>query len=144
PVIHRSVLACGFLVAQLASIAGLHAEPVGTVHFSGLVLSSTQQILSTLSVFADCEDQARIFGVVNDGRYQVDLPTGTKCTVIVGERDWESQPQPVFDAAHALPLPILVYPRDVPEPALARELIEMGEQDVALRHSWDGKSDSPL
>jgi hypothetical protein len=82
--------------------------------------------------------------VVQDGRYRVDLPAGAECTVVVGERDWDSQPQPVFDAARALALPVLVYPRAVPEPALASELIEMGVQDQALRHAWDGKPDSPL
>lgn len=140
--VHPGFLACGVLSGLFVSIADLHAEPGPTVRFSGPVVSATGT-LPTLAAFADCDGVARIPGVVKDGRYQLDLPPETSCTVIVGERDWESQPQPVFDAACALALPILVYPREVPEPALAKELIEMGEQDQALRHARTASQDSP-
>lgn len=137
------LLACVALAALCAPIAGLHAEPAAIVHFSGPVFSASGQPLPALATFADCTGRARIPGLVKDGSYQLDLPAGASCTVIVGERDWESQPQPVFDAARALALPVLVYPREVPEPALARELIAMGEQDLALRHATAANPDSP-
>lgn len=143
-VLRRCFLTCGAFAALFAAIAQPHAAPGATVHFSGPVFMTNQPTLPALSAFADCEGRERIFGRVRDGRYAVALPAHGRCTVHVGERDWESQPQPVFDASSAPPLPVLVYARDVPEPALAGELLEMGEQDQAFRRSWDGNPDSPL
>lgn len=136
------VLACGVFIGLFVWSNGLHAEPASQIHFSGPVVSATGT-MPTLAAFADCEGHPRIPGVIKDGKYQLDLPPETGCTVIVGERDWESQPQPVFDAARSLALPILVYPREVPEPALAKELIDMGAQDQAVRHAKIGSQDSP-
>lgn len=138
----RDFLACAVLATLLAPGAGLRAAPPAPVHFSGPVASADRQTLPKLAAFADCDGHQRIFGQVEDGRYHVDLPARARCTVIVGEQDWESQPQYVFDASNAVALAVLVYPRSVPEPALKRELIEMGRQDQAFRQAWDGEPDS--
>lgn len=138
----RGLLACSLAAMSLASSADLHAAPSVSIPFSGPVIMANARGLPALAAFADCDGQPRIFGEVRDGRYRVDLPAGGRCTVLVGERDWASQPQPVSDASKAVALAVLVYPRAVPEPALARELIEMGEQDQAFRQAWDGKPDT--
>lgn len=104
------------------------------VRFSGPVHSSTKSFPATLGAYAQCDGgHPRIMGKVEAGIYHVDLPAGTGCTLFLGEWDWDAQPVVIPDAANAVPLPVLVYPRQVPEQALARELIEMAKQDLALR-----------
>lgn len=110
------------------------AEPNDTVHFSGSVLSSTGKLPKKLSAFADCADERpRIRGKVEDGTYTIDLPAGVACSVHIGEQDWDAQPLRVADAVNTIRRPALVYPRKVPEPAIARELLQMQEQDQADR-----------
>ena len=138
-VIHRRIRhALPGLAALVALTSNLHAaEPARVVHFSGAVFSATGNLPPKLQALAFCGDeQTRIVGQVTDARYHLDLPAGVDCTMHVGEKGWESQPLPVLDAATAIPLAVLVYPAKVPEPALARELIEMGKQDQAWRGKW--------
>lgn len=121
----------------LISTSAKSLELVDSVHFSGQVFSSTGVIPEKLSVLADCQDQReRILGKIEGGRYHIDLPPGITCSIVIAEYEWDSDPQPVFDARTAIPLPVLVYPRQVPEPNLARELLEMGRQDSVMRRSW--------
>lgn len=143
PLRHGAMASYG-LTVLLALSTNIHAaESVASIHFSGKILSSTGSLPPKLSVIADCDDErSRIVGEVKAGAYHIGLPAGVSCTVHVGERDWQSQPMLVFDAAVALPRTVLVYPHKVPEPELSRELIQMGEQDQALRGSFKGKLDA--
>lgn len=133
---HQRTRRCAIALLMFSmslSTAGL-ASPI---RFSERIDSSTGKFPSKLAVFADCVERPRIFGKVERRRYHIDLPAGVSCTVFVGEWDWDSLPLPVEDPAVAVALPVLVYPREVPEPALARELIDMGKEDQALRgKSW--------
>lgn len=119
-----------------SACAAAAANGVAPVHFSGKIVSAANARPQKLAVFADCQDgRARIQGSTDGGAYRIDLPPGITCVMMLGEQTWDSDPQVVFDARTALPLPMRVYPRQVPEPALARELFEMGEQDSAMRHA---------
>lgn len=110
------------------------AEPNDTVHFSGSVLSSTGQLPKELSAFADCADERpRVRGKVENGMFTIDLPKDVACSVHIGEQDWDAQPLHVADAVNAIRRAALVYPTKVPEPAIARELLQMQEQDQADR-----------
>jgi len=110
----------------------------GGVHFSGSVVSATGILPPALAAFADCEDgRPRIVGRVESGRYAIDLPAGFGCRLVVGDWDWDAAPLAVDDAGSAVAPAILVYPNKLPEPALARELIDMGQRDQALRDKWD-------
>lgn len=99
-------------------------------------MSATRRLPEKLAVFADCAELARIHGVISNDRYELALPQGVQCSVIVGEQDWEADVQDVFDVRTAVPLTMLVYPSAVREPEIAEELIDMGRQDNALRHAW--------
>lgn len=129
----NSLTHCCAIALLMFSTSLLAAEPVSAIRFSERIYSSTGIFPSKLAVFADCVERPRIFGKVEQSLYQIDLPAGTSCTVRVGEWDWNSLPIAVEDAAVTVALPILVYPREVPEPTLARELVEMGKEDQALR-----------
>ncbi|MEW7849216.1 DUF6624 domain-containing protein [Massilia aurea] len=119
---------------MLAFPAGLRAaETTDPIVFVGQLHSSAATFPDKLAVFADCVDRPRLFGKVEHQRYRIALPTGTRCTVFVGERDWEALPLVVEDVATSVALALLVYPRQVPAPVLARELLELGRADQALR-----------
>lgn len=130
----RKLLLCATLLA-LAGSAGA-ADDVAAVQFSGMIVSSTAAMPIKLAVFADCEDgRERILGTIDGNRYRIALPPGRVCNIIVGEQQWDGDPQTVFDAGTATALTMLVYPRQVAEPELARELYDMGQQDSAIRHA---------
>lgn len=131
----RSVLLPWCLApAMLMPATGLcAAEPGGMLPFAGELHSSTKVFPTRLAAFASCADRPRIFGKVEGRRYRIDLPAGTRCMVFVGEQEWEAMPLVVEDVNVTVPLPLLVYPRQVPQPELARELLELGRDDQALR-----------
>lgn len=118
----------------LMSAVSLASEPGATVRFSGSVLSATGKLPQKISAFADCaDDRPRIRGKVEHGTYLIDLPVGVACSIHVGEYEWDAQPISVADAVHTAGRPALLYPRAIPEPAIARELLQMKEQDQADR-----------
>ena len=131
----RSVLLAWCLApAMLMPATGLRAaEPGGMLPFSGELHSSTKVFPARLAAFASCADRPRIFGKVEGRRYRIDLPAGTRCMVFVGEHEWEAMPLVVEDVNVTVPLPLLVYARQVPQPEVARELLELGRDDQALR-----------
>ncbi|KQQ33832.1 hypothetical protein ASF61_12385 [Duganella sp. Leaf126] len=139
------------LAAALLSLAGAaHAQAVANaedtpapaptiepVAFSGKIVSATGTLPDQLAVFAECGDGgAPIAGTVDADSYRVALPPAVACTVSLEQLDWAADVQQVDDAGTAVPQTMLVYPRDVPEPAIARELIAMGAADRALRQAW--------
>ena len=90
-----------------------------------------------LAVFADCQDGSeRIAGQIDADTYRIALPPAVACTIVLGKTGWESDMQLVADAATAIAQTMLVYPLPVPEPDIARELVEMGAQDRAWRQAW--------
>lgn len=112
---------------------------VPPVSYSGKIVSATGTVPEKLGVFADCQDgRERIQGKVDADVYAVDLPPAVLCNVTVGEQDWAADVQPVYDARTAIAQTMLVYPRAVPQPDLAQELIGMGAQDRAMRRAWAG------
>ena len=115
----RSVLLAWCLApAMLMPATGLRAaEPGGMLPFSGELHSSTKVFPARLAAFASCADRPRIFGKVEGRRYRIDLPAGTRCMVFVGEHEWEAMPLVVEDVNVTVPLPLLVYARQVPQPA---------------------------
>jgi hypothetical protein len=127
-------ITAGGITALLIAANTPASEPHDTVRFSGTVLSSTGELPNKLSAFADCaDDRPRILGKVENGIYEINLPAGVECSVHIGEQNWDAQPLSVTDAVNAMRRPALVYPRKVPEPAIARELMRMKEQDQAER-----------
>jgi hypothetical protein len=115
------------------------APTVPPIPYSGKIVSATGTLPEKLSVFADCKDgRERIQGKVDAGVYAIDLPPAIVCTITLGEQDWAADVQPVYDARTALAQTMLVYPRAVPQPDIAGELIEMGAQDRAQRQAWAG------
>lgn len=128
----RLVLCCAtsLLIFSTSLCAAESAIPST---LSERVYSSTGKMPAKLAVFADCVARERVFGKVEQGLYYIDLPAGTSCTVLVGERGWDSLPLQVDDPSVAVALPFLVYPREIPEPELAIELVQMGTADQALR-----------
>lgn len=130
----RKLLLCTTFLTFAGSTGA--ADNVATVQFSGPLFSSAAVMPTKLAVFADCDDgRERIVGSIDGGRYRIALPPGQVCNIIVGEHDWDCDPQTVFDAGSATALTMLVYPRQVAEPELARELLEMGQQDSAIRQA---------
>lgn len=117
---------------------------VPPVTYSGKIVSATGTVPEKLGVFADCQDgRERIQGNVDADVYTVELPPAVLCTITVGEQDWAADAQPVYDARTAIAQTMLVYPRAIPQPELAQELIEMGARDRALRQAWAGGQRDP-
>jgi hypothetical protein len=113
--------------------------PTPPIPYAGKIVSATGTLPENLGVFADCEDgRERILGQVDADTYRIDLPPALVCHINLGEAQWASDSQPVFDASVAIPQTMLVYPSQVPEPDIARELVAMGAQDRALRQAWAG------
>ena len=111
---------------------------VPPVSYTGKIVSATGTMPEKLEVSADCGDgRERILGAVKADVYTVELPPAVLCNITVGEQDWAADVQPVYDARTAIAQTILVYPRAVPQPELAQELMEMGAQDRALRQAWN-------
>jgi len=129
----NSTLAFGAM-ALLFATSIWASVPGHTIRFSGPILSSTTEIPSNLSVFADCADgRPRILGAAPLRKYRITLPADVVCIVHVGNWNWDARPLTVVGAVDSYDRPVLVYPRAVPEPAIAQELLKLREQDQADR-----------
>jgi hypothetical protein len=105
------------------------AAPVLAVELSGALVSPTGA-LPPLKVVAQGESMdPPIVGKVEGGRYRIALPDSGRYHILVKAEGWEAAPKLVWDPKTAGGLDILVYPAEVPEAALAAELIEMARQD---------------
>ena len=120
------------------------APIIEPIPYSGKIVSATGTLPDQLTVFADCQDGSeRIAGTIDADTYRVALPPAVTCTVSLEQAQWAADVQQVVDASTAVPQTMLVYPRAVPEPDIARELIAMGAEDRALREAWAaGKRDA--
>ena len=105
--------------------------PALAVELSGAIVSSTGTLPPALKVVAQGESfgQPAIAGKVEGGRYLIQVPDTGRYHIVVRAEGWEAAPRLVWDPKTAGALDILVYPAEVPEPALAAELIEMGSQE---------------
>ena len=113
------------------------APAIEPIAYTGKIVSATGAMPDQLAVAADCQDGSeRIAGQVEADTYRINLPPAVTCTIVLGKTGWEADMQLVADAATALAQTMLVYPLPVPEPDIARELVEMGAQDRAWRQAW--------
>jgi hypothetical protein len=136
---HSLAIAVALSFTTTARADDIAVPAVEPVPYSGKIVSATGTAPEKLGVFADCQDgRERIVGTVDADTYRLDLPPAILCTITVGEQDWAADVQPVYDARTAIAQTMLVYPRAIPQPELAQELIEMGAQDRALRQAWNG------
>ena len=110
----------------------LAAAPALAVELSGAILSATGTLPSGVKVVAQGESMgAPMVGKVEGGRYRIQVPDSGRYHVLAQAEGWDAAPKLIWDPKTAGGLDILVYPAEVPEPALAAELIEMGRQDRA-------------
>lgn len=108
----------------------LAAAPALAAELSGALVSSTGTLPPAVKVVAHGESLgSSMVGKVEGGRYRIQLPDSGRYHIQVEADGWEAAPKAVWDPKTAGGLDILVYPAEVPEPALAAELIEMGRQD---------------
>jgi hypothetical protein len=136
---HSLAIAVALSFTTIAWADDIAVPAVEPVPYSGKIVSATGTVPEKLDVFADCQDgRERIVGTVDADIYRIDLPPSVLCNITVGEQDWAADAQPVYDARTAIAQTMLVYPRAVPQPDLAQELIEMGAQDRALRLALNG------
>lgn len=129
----RSVLLAWCLAPPVLILAtGLRAaEPGGVLPFSG-ELHSSKGIPCTAGGVCQLR---RWPAYLQQGRRQalsIDLPASMCCTVFVDEREWETMPLVVEDVNVNMPLPL---------PELARELLELGRDDQALRGEYAQPND---
>lgn len=145
----QPIAVAALLFAALTGTARAEDTPAPTpaiqsIPYSGKIVSATGTVPEQAAIFADCQDGSeRIHGQIEADTYRLDLPPAVTCTVVLGDTDWEADAQLVSDAATAIPQTMLIYPLPVPQPEIARELIEMGAQDRAVRQAWAaGKRDA--
>lgn len=120
--------------AAASAIACMLAAPAFAVELSGAIRSSTGTLPAAIEVFADRADKLPVIaGKVEKGRYRIELPDSGMFRIRLQAAGWDAAPRIVFDPKTAGALDFLLYPDKVPEPALAAELIGMGEQDQAIR-----------
>lgn len=110
----------------------LAAAPALAVELSGAILSATGTLPPGVKVVAQGESMGEpMVGKVEGGRYRIQVPDSGRYHVLAQAEGWDAAPKLIWDPKTAGGLDILVYPAEVPEPALAAELIEMGRQDRA-------------
>jgi hypothetical protein len=128
-----AVMRCAVKLA-IPAIACLLAAPAFAVELSGAIRSSTGTLPASIEVFGDRADkQPVITGKAGNGRYRITLPDTGMFRLRLQAAGWDAAPKVIFDPKTAGALDFLIYPAKVPEPALAAELIEMGEKDQAIR-----------
>jgi hypothetical protein len=121
-----------YAIAALAILCA--ASPAFAVELSGAIRSSTGTLPATIQVFGDRADKLPVItGKAENGRYRITLPDSGMFRLRLQAAGWEAAPKIIFDPKAAGALDFLIYPAKVPEPALAAELIEMGEKDQAIR-----------
>lgn len=138
PTFRRPSLLSGLAALLLALPLAVHADDAVTppVAFSGKIVSAQGALPDQLTVTADCEDDhPPITGQVSGDAYLIELPPAVSCTVTLAAQEWASAPQRVFDASNAVAQTMLVYPRQVREPELAKELADMAQQERALQRT---------
>ena len=127
-----SFLRVGHVAAT--ALACLFAAPAFSAELSGAIRSSTGALPPHIRVLAEGQNfQAPIVGKVEGGRYRIELPDTGRFHLNLEAEGWAAPQKAIWDPKTAGALDFLIYPAEVPEPALAAELIEMGKQDAALR-----------
>lgn len=127
-----------FVLLALATFAQ-HAH---AFELNGSIRSSTGTLPSAIKVTTvGADKQPVIAGNVEDGHYRIDLPDAGMVLLRVEAPGWDAEPKVIFDPKTAGALDFLVYPAEVPEPAIAAELIRMGEQDQKIREHIPAKPD---
>jgi hypothetical protein len=118
------------------ALAGLLAAPVLAVELSGAIRSPTGTLPPDIRVLAEGEQmRAPIAGKIVNGRYRIELPDTGRYHLMLRADGWEAPQKAIWDPKNAGALDFLIYPAEVPEPALAAELVELGRQDEALRRN---------
>lgn len=124
-----------YALAGLAGLTGL-AAPALAVELSGAIRSSTGTLPPDMRVLAEGEQmRSPIVGKIENGRYRITLPDTGRFHVMLRAEGWESPQKSIWDPQKTGALDFLIYPEELPEPALAAELIELGRQDQALRNN---------
>jgi hypothetical protein len=104
------------------------------VELSGAIRSATGTLPAAIEVFGDRADKLPVIvGKAENGRYRIALPDAGMFRIRLKADGWDAAPKIVFDPKTAGALDFLLYPARLPEPALAAELIAMGEKDQAIR-----------
>lgn len=120
-------------IAALASVA-THA---GAIELRGAIRSNGVAAPACATITAQRMDgQPAIVGTVKDGRYRIDVPESGMLALLLQAPGWEAEPKIIYAASTAGALDFLLYPAQLPEPALARELLAMEQEDQALRTGW--------
>jgi hypothetical protein len=108
-----------------------------------MILSSTGTLPEKIEVMADrIDNKPVIVGVVEHGRYHIDLPSPGMYRLRLQANGWDAEPKTIFDPARAGALDFLVYPLPVREPALEAELNKLGEADQEIREHIPAKPDA--
>ena len=106
----------------------------GAFELSGTIRSNGPPLPPAISIVTErMHGEPQIHGVVENGRYRIDVPEGTLLALAVRAPQWEAEPRLIHDAAMTGAPDFLLYPAAVPEPALAQELLAMEKEDQALR-----------
>jgi hypothetical protein len=122
----------------------LAAVPALAVELTGAIRSSTGTLPPGLKVQAQGQNfGSDMVGKVEGGRYRIVLPDSGRFHVQLRAAGWDAPPKAIWDPKTAGGLDFLIYPEEVPEPALAAELIEMGRQDQAIRRGHNPDKPDP-
>jgi hypothetical protein len=123
-------------IAAIPAIACMLAAPAFAVELTGAIRSSTGRLPPAIEVFGDRADKLPVIhGKAENGRYRITLPDSGVFRLRLQAAGWDAAPKTIFDPKAAGALDFLIYPAKVPEPALAAELIEMGEKDQTIREN---------
>lgn len=124
------------LAMPLLAPSALAAELSGKIH------SPTGTLPAGIEVQADRADKLpMIVGTVENGRYRITLPDTGLYRLRLVAKDWEAAPKYIPHPTKAGALDFLIHPVRVPEPALAQELIRMGERDQEKRRNMPALPD---
>lgn len=124
------------LAMPLLAPGALAAELSGKIH------SPTGALPPGIAVQADRADKLpMIVGTVDNNRYRITLPDTGLYRLRLVAKEWEAAPKYIPHPTRAGALDFLIYPVRVPEPALAQELIRMGERDQEKRSNMPAMTD---
>jgi hypothetical protein len=128
----------------LAILFLLAVAPAQAVELTGSIRSSTGTLPPKIRVLAQGQSfGSAIVGKVEGGRYRIELPETGRFHVLLRAEGWDAPPKLIWDPKTAGGLDLLIYPEEVPEPALAAELREMGRQDQAIRRGHNPNKPDP-
>jgi hypothetical protein len=129
--------------AAIPAIAWMLATPACAVELSGAIRSATGKPPAAMQVLGDRKDGLpTIVGKVENGRYRIELPDTGLFRIRLTAPGWDAAPKTIWDPKATGALDFLIYPANVPEPALAAELIELGKQDQSVRPNVNGEMDA--